>query len=268
MKFSIITPTFNSSSSIRDCAYSVIKQQYDDYEHIIVDNVSSDDTVKILKELYRDAGKEDKLIILSEKDNGISDAFNKGIAKALGNVVVILNSDDVFADTLLFSKNADIFMNEKILFTHGNIYFADDKFGSNIRRPLLCPITSAMPFNHPGMFIRKSVYEKFGVYDTDYRYAMDYELICRYEKQIPDFRAHGHYFSGEPIAIMNSGGASWSSGIDCIKEIKKLLKKNQFWTLSARISYCFFLARIQTRDILSKLGLDIIVVKWRQRKWE
>ena len=193
MKISIITPSYNSEKTIGRNVNSVISQTYKNYEHIIVDNLSKDSTLRTINEIYQKNNLLDLLTVISEQDNGISDAFNKGIKVAKGEIIAILNSDDYYFDSNLFEKVIDVFKGSEVLFIHGDIKFIDDVYGSNIRKPLLCDIKEAMPYNHPTMFFRKNVYEQYGDFDITYKYAMDYELVCRLEKMIPDFRERGRY---------------------------------------------------------------------------
>src|ERR1035438_8928777 len=94
MLISIITPTFNSASSIQETVKSVISQTYGDFEHIIVDNQSTDNTLDVIKNIYKNADLEERLKIITEKDSGISDAFNKGIANSSGEIIGILNRSE------------------------------------------------------------------------------------------------------------------------------------------------------------------------------
>jgi len=100
----IITPTFNSAKTIRRNAVSVVNQSYLYFNHIIIDNLSSDETIGEVKKVYENSGYMEKLQIISEKDSGISEAFNKGIELADGDVIGILNSDDYFYDNNVLKK--------------------------------------------------------------------------------------------------------------------------------------------------------------------
>jgi glycosyltransferase involved in cell wall biosynthesis len=268
MLISIITPTFNSAQSIRRNIQSVVPQTCQKYEHIIVDNLSPDNTLTIARNLYKEAGLENKLKIISEKDEGISDAFNKGIIAANGDIIGILNSDDAYYNNLVFQKVVKAFENPDVLFVHGDIYFDDPDYGSNIRKPLLCPITEAMPYNHPSMFFRKNVYEKHGIFNTKYRFAMDYELIIRYEKLINNFTGKGEYLQGEPLAVMYSGGNSWKYELKAIKESRIALKEHGYWNFNAKKSYFLRVERTRLKEILNFLGLNQLVKLWRNRKWK
>lgn len=268
MKISIITPTFNSEKMIRQNVESVISQKHQQFEHIIIDNISSDKTLNIITDVYNKAEMKVKLKIVSEEDKGISDAFNKGINHSSGEIITILNSDDFYTSDSVFEKVIDAFANKNILFTHGNIFFYDPVYGSNIRKPLLCPITKAMPYNHPTMFFRKEVYKQHGFYDTGYKFAMDFEFICRLSKSIIDFNSRGHYIDGKPLATMVAGGASWKNELDSIEETRKALKKYNYWNYDAR--KFFFLRKLRTniKSWLSVIKMESVVTRWRKRKWE
>jgi len=264
----IITPTFNSAKTIRRNAVSVVNQTYLNFEHIIIDNLSSDETIEVIKNVYENSGYNDKLKIVSEKDSGISEAFNKGIELADGEVIGILNSDDYFYDNNVLKKVVNAFKDKKLLFVHGNIYFDDPVYGSNIRKPLLCSVTQAMPFNHPTMFFRKEVYRQHGFFDTNYKFAMDYEFICRLSKSIIDFEKKGYYLEGKPLVGVLAGGASWKNELDSIEESKRALKKYNYWNFDARKNYILRKLRTKIKSWLSTLKMESVVTLWRKRKWE
>jgi glycosyltransferase involved in cell wall biosynthesis len=267
MKISIITATNNSEKTIIRNVQSIIKQTNKDFEQIIVDNLSKDNTVQLVENAYRDARLSEKLKIISERDFGISDAFNKGILNSMGDVIGILNSDDHFYNEFVLEKVQKEFENEEVLFVHGDIFFDDSQFGSNLRKPLLCPITHAMPYNHPTMFFKKYVYEKYGLFDTSYKYAMDFEFICRLEKIVPDLRSRGIYINYDPISFMSAGGASWKNELRSIHEVKRALQEHNFWNLDARKNYFFRLFRTWLKQIFNFLNLNLIVKLWRKLKW-
>ncbi|MFO7447456.1 MAG: glycosyltransferase family 2 protein [Ignavibacteriaceae bacterium] len=267
MKLSIITPTYNSESTIGRNILSVLSQTVKDFEHILVDNKSRDNTLRTAEELYKKHNIRDKLKVISEKDNGISDAFNKGIKAAAGDIVAILNSDDIYYNNQVFERVLSAFQNPEILFVHGDIYFDDPVYGSNIRKPLLCPVTSAMPYNHPTMFFRKNVYEQFGLFDTSFKYAMDHELIIRYEKLIRNFGEKGRYLNGESVGIMYAGGASWQNELKAVKESRRALKMHGFWNYDARKNYLLRVSRIRIKEYLNKMNLNVLVKIWRKGKW-
>jgi len=267
MKISAITATFNSQKTVEQNAQSVISQNYKDFEHIIIDNFSSDETLKIIKENYKKNGLTDKLRILSEKDEGIADAFNKGIKLSQGEIITFLNSDDHYFDDSVFSKVIRAFDDENVLVVHGNIYFEDKKYGSNIRKPLLCHVTAAMPYNHPTMFFRRSVFEQFGFYDISYKFSMDFEFVCRLEKEFGCLNIRTQYVESNPLVSMRAGGVSWENEIGSIREYKSALIKHGFWNYDAKKNYIFRIVRTNVKGYLNKSGLNIFVKLWRNKKW-
>lgn len=267
MKISVITPSFNSEKYIRQNVQSVLYQTFKDYEQIIVDNQSQDATLQFIRDEYESKGVTEKLVAVSEKDNGISEAFNKGIALASGEIIAFLNSDDYYFNENVFQKVTDAFANEENLFVHGNIFFEDEKYGSNIRKPLMCKVQAAMPFNHPAMFVRRKCFEDAGLFDTSFRYAMDFEIVCRMLDKIPDFLEKGFYLNGSPLVYMRGGGASWLKEKESVLEVKNALQKNGLWNASARYYYIIRRSRIFLKSFLDKAGLLLLVKYWRKRKW-
>jgi glycosyltransferase len=268
MKISIVTPTYNSGKTIEQNVQSILKQNYNNYEQLVIDNLSDDDTLKIVEQLYKNADKVNKLRILCEKDDGIAEAFNKGIKTANGEIVGILNGDDKYYDEYVLEKVINCFNDENVLFVHGNIYFDDPIYGTNIRKPLLCPVTEAMPFNHPTMFFRKEVYKKYGFFDTGYKFAMDFEFICRLNKSIINFNNGGFYLEGKPLVSMLAGGASWKNELETMEETKNVLKKYDYWNFTAKKNYFLRKLRTKTKHWLSVIKMEKVVARWRKRKWE
>lgn len=266
MKISIITPTFNSAKTIESNLSSILSQTYKNFEHIIVDNLSTDSTISIAKELYSKNNCSEKLIIISEKDEGIADAFNKGIRKSSGEIIAILNSDDSYFYFNLFADVIKLFTEKSVLFVHGDILFKDRKYGTNVRRPLMCDPRVAMPFNHPTMFFKKEVYDNIGLFDTSFRYSMDFEFVCRLAKKY-DLKKAGHYFDANPMVTMKAGGVSWKNEIKSIKETKLALKKHSLWNLKAFYYYSLRIFRTYLKKIFSKIGLTFLVKLWRKFKW-
>ena len=172
MKISLITVCYNSEKTIRDTIESVMKQTYKDYEYIIVDGQSNDSTLDIINE-YKD------IILISEKDKGLYDAMNKGIKKATGDIIGILNSDDILYDENVFRDIVDNF-DEDTQILYGDVKYYNEDFSEVIRDYISgekknnawCPA-------HPTMYIRKEVFEKIGLYDLRYRIVSDYDFIVR-----------------------------------------------------------------------------------------
>lgn len=182
MKVSIITVCFNSAATIRDAIDSVLAQSYADIEYIVVDGASTDETVSILREYV---GKIDKII--SEPDDGIYDAMNKGISIATGEIVGILNSDDFFESTNTiqhvvngFRSRSDVDMVlGDVIFVEPNDLVTVKRFYSSRKfKPWKLRFGWMPP--HPGTFVRRAAYERCGQYSLNYKISSDYEMFVRW----------------------------------------------------------------------------------------
>ena len=174
MKLSIVTVCYNSARTIEKTIQSVISQKTEDIEYIIVDGASSDRTLDIIN-MYRNQID----IVISEQDKGISDAFNKGIRKASGEFIGIINSDDQYlpgAFELFLSEvsaDTDVFFGNGVRINEKNMC---KKYMSN---PNPNGLKTSMSIMHSATFVRKNAYEKYGMYSVDYRYVMDRECLLR-----------------------------------------------------------------------------------------
>lgn len=208
MKISIVTATYNSSSTLRDTFESVLEQTYKDIEYIVVDGASKDNTLDIIKE-YEPAFNG-RMRYISEPDKGIYDAMNKGIAMATGEVVGILNSDDYYTSDDILSLVANAMENKNIDAVYGDIHFVNNDnrekcvryYSSHIfSRPLMR--FGIMPA-HPSFYCRRRVYEKYGTFNTLYHIAADFENLVRL---IYKYRIKTKYIKRD-FVTMRTGGAS------------------------------------------------------------
>ena len=265
LKVSIITATYNCEGSIEQTTSSILAQDYANLEQVVIDNCSTDRTTELLRALHQDPAR---LVFIAEPDRGISDAFNKGIAAATGEIIAILNSDDLYAHERVLSRVVEAFTrNPEALFVHGNMYFEDAAHGSNLRRPLLCSPEVAMPFNHPAFFVRREFYERYGLFDLSYSYAMDFELILRMYQGPDQCTAQGVYLRGESLAIMRAGGASYHSELKSLSEVTRALKARNMWTFKAIIFMALRQFRIRLKGLLTPLGANRLIKAWRNWKW-
>lgn len=205
MKVTIITVTYNSSKYLTDCISSVVKQNYPDIEHIVVDGGSTDGTVDIIKSFGSHIAKW-----VSEKDNGMYDALNKGMKMATGEVIGILNSDDILASEDVISQIAACFIKYKVDSVYGDLTYVDQKNTEKILRFWKGGeynrgrfVYGWMPA-HPTFYIRREIVEELGGYESHYFTAADYEFMSRY---LYRYRVSAHYLS-KLIVKMRTGGAS------------------------------------------------------------
>ncbi len=205
MKISIITATYNSAKHLKSCLQSVINQDYTEIEHIIIDGGSTDQTLQIIDQ-YKDKISK----IVSEKDRGIYDALNKGIALATGDVIGVLHSDDFFADEKVLSDVAAAFNNSKAGIVYGNLdYVHRDNPGKIIRKWRSKPYKRAffswgwMPA-HPTFYARKNLFNQLGNYNLTYKSAADYDLMLRFMYK----NLNQSYFLNKTMVKMRVGGLS------------------------------------------------------------
>jgi len=226
MKFSIITATYNSQNTIADAINSVASQSYENIEHIIIDGASTDNTISIINEVK---GKVSKVI--SEPDEGIYDALNKGIKNSTGDVIVFLHADDIFAENTIIEKAAKLFSEKQTDSIYGDLqYVAKEDTNKIIRYWKSGEYTFAklkkgwMP-PHPTFFVKKKIYENLGVFDTNFRIAADYDIILRF---LGKHKISTAYLPTVMIK-MRIGGESNKSIKNILKKMKedvKALKKN------------------------------------------
>lgn len=219
MKISIITVCYNSDKTIEKTIKSVISQTYDNVEYIIIDGKSKDTTVDIIKQYETNVSKW-----VSESDKGLYDAMNKGISLATGDIIGILNSDDIFTDNYVLENVAKFHNKNNVDASVGNIIQFNNE-GKTVRK------YSAKKWNpeklkigfmpaHPAIFFKKELFDKYGVYQLDFTIGADYELITRF------FLKHKitWKFSNITTTSMLIGGLS-SSGVGSYKLISKEIKK-------------------------------------------
>ena len=181
MKVSIITVVYNGEAFLADCIQSVLAQDYDNIEYVVVDGGSSDGSLKIIEKY-----KNNINYLISEKDNGMYDALNKGIKLATGDVVGILNADDMLASVDVISSIASCFSTQNADAVYGSLnYVHPQKTDKIIRKWIAKPFTKRdiilgwMPA-HPTFYVKKSLFETFGNYSLNFDSAADYELMVRF----------------------------------------------------------------------------------------
>ncbi|NML19593.1 glycosyltransferase [Pseudoflavitalea sp. G-6-1-2] len=204
MTISIITATYNSSATVGDTLKSIASQDYQHIEHIIVDGLSKDNTLDIVKQFPHVSR------VNSEKDNGIYDAMNKGVKLATGDVIGILNSDDFYSHPQVISKVMAAFEDPSVYAVYGDLHYVQQFDTDKITRKWKAG--NFRPGNfyfgwmppHPAFFVRKKVYEEAGLFNTSLRSAADYELMLRV---LVKHRMKAAYVP-EVLVKMRAGGMS------------------------------------------------------------
>lgn len=227
MKISVITATWNSGKTIGDTLRSVFNQSFTDVEHIIKDGGSKDDTLEICKNFerkyYTDGDKGRTINILSDKDKGIYDAMNQGVKAATGDVIGILNSDDFYTSDDVLARVAEEFeKNPELEAVYGDIHFVKEEnlkkctryFSSRYFHPWALRF-GFMPA-HPSFYVRREVYDKYGLYDLDFRTSSDFEMMVRlFVKE----KIHARYINKD-FVTMRAGGES-TAGLAAKKKVNQ-----------------------------------------------
>ena len=227
MKISVITATWNSEKTIGDTLRSVFNQSFTDVEHIIKDGGSKDDTLEICKNFeqkyYKDECKGRTINILSDKDKGIYDAMNQGVKAATGDVIGILNSDDFYTSDDVLARVAEEFeKNPELEAVYGDIHFVKDEnlkkctryFSSRYFRPWALRF-GFMPA-HPSCYVRREVYDKYGLYDLDFRTSSDFEMMVRlFVKE----KIRSKYINKD-FVTMRAGGES-TAGLEAKRKVNR-----------------------------------------------
>lgn len=244
MKVSIITVTLNSEKYLADCIQSVKKQRYTNIEHIIIDGKSTDGTLQIIHAHEKHLSKW-----ISESDRGMYDAINKGIAMATGDIIGILNSDDIFASVNVIGNIVQCFKNENTDSVYGDLVYVKPSNTNKVFRMWKGVSYKRYRFNfgwmpaHPTFYMKRSLIEKFGPYENHYYSAADYEFMARY---LFKHRITSTYLE-QLVIKMRTGGASNSS-------LKKRLRANRRDYLAMKRNNIPFPFIVSILKPLSKIG--------------
>lgn len=213
IKISIVTITYNSEKTLEETINSIKAQNYENLEYIIVDGGSKDKTLEIV-EKHSDVVTK----VISEPDEGISDAFNKGVAMAEGELVGIINSDDLLFEGAL-DRLAEAYDGKTDVY-YGNIMVCDEQ-GNNLHILKSYENLSGLPYNfciaHPATFVTKEAYNRYGVFRKELRCAMDYDLLLRYYKAGAQFK-----YIDCNLATYRTGGVNMKMRKRTIKEVRDI----------------------------------------------
>lgn len=254
MKISLITVTYNSADTLSDTIQSVLSQSYKDIEYIIIDGLSNDGTMSIIKKY--EPQFHGCMRWVSEPDKGIYDAMNKGIRKATGDVIGILNSDDFYTSNDVLKRIAFELQQPDIDAVYGDVHYVKYNdlnkcvryYSSRLFQP--CWMRLGFMPAHPSFYCRREVYETYGAFDTSYRIAADFENLLRLI-----FIRHIHIkYVQMDFVTMRTGGAS-SSGV----QSHKLIMREHLRALRTNKVYSnIFLLALRYVYKLLEVGLTVI----------
>lgn len=252
IRVSVITIVYNGEKFLEQTIQSVLTQSYKNIEYILIDGGSTDGTLDIIR-------KYDSRIAYwkSEPDKGISDAFNKGIALATGDLVGILNADDWYEPEAV-ARIVAKYEPDSVL--HGNKqYWNEDGGKAHQARPNLDVLPLEMSLNHPTVFVSKSLYNRYGVFDLDYKLAMDYHLLLRFYAAGAKFIHVDHI-----ITNMRLGGVS-ANILGCYREVLKAKNEVLGHRASNKLYYYWTIMRYKTSMALANTPLAFINKFYRSR---
>ena len=220
MKISIITATYNSSKSLKSCIDSVVMQDYGSIEYIIIDGQSTDSSIDIVNDFQT---SYPYIKVVSENDDGIYDALNKGLAIATGDVIGFLHSDDLFPSSTIISELASKINNDNLDGIYGDLQYVNKENTNKIIRlwkscefKLELLKKGWMPA-HPTLFLKKHVYYKHGEFNTSYKISADYDFMLRILKD----KTLKFGYLPRVITKMRVGGASNRSFKNIIRKTKE-----------------------------------------------
>lgn len=229
LKISIVTVCYNSSKTIKQSIDSILTQTYGNIEFIIIDGGSSDGTVELIKSYDNQISK-----LISEPDNGLYHAMNKGINLCSGNVIGLLNSDDIYTDKSVLSDVMKHFNEDPDLdILYGNLVYVKKENTDEVVRKWISKPYNTVFFEqgnvppHPALFLRADVYKKVGLFNLKYKLAADYEFMLRVFKK---YNFKSKYIDRLTVK-MRLGGATNKSIKNIIngnKEILNAWKNNGF----------------------------------------
>lgn len=247
MKITLITVCYNSEKTIADTLESVLHQTYDNYEYLIIDGKSKDNTLKIVKDYEKKF--KGKMKVVSEKDKGLYDAMNKGIKMSTGDIIGTLNSDDVLARPDAFNLIVNSYKKDTDVL-YADLIYVDEKLENPVRDYISGKSTSkAWCPAHPTMYIRKKVFDEIGYYNLKYKVSADYDFMVRLNTNNCKFQ-----YLKEYLVLMRMGGVSNGAKgyLNGFKDAKMILKDNKVSFPIVRISKRFIITLVQYHNAKSK----------------
>lgn len=249
---SIVTITYNDFEGLKRTLTSIP----DFVESVVINGGTDQASVEFLKS---HTGK-----VINEKDEGIADAFNKGIKNSSGDAIMFLNSGDELIDPN-YLRNADEILNknDEVEFVHSNILLIEPGGTELFMKPAFCSLGRGLPYLHPTIVVRKSIFNQIGVFDKNYKIAMDFDFVARLVKN----RYKGFYVNEKAVVKMEGTGISIEKEFDAIKECYKSLKQNSLLNIENIFGISVRLALFSMRKLMTMFGFVSFLGKLKQRKY-
>lgn len=255
IKISIITACFNSEKTIEKTIQSVVNQNYSNIEYVLIDGGSTDGTMDIVNK-YKNVFS----VIVSEKDKGVADGFNKGILRATGDIIGILNADDIMypgtAERLNreFDGIHDVYYGDHIVIDDENVSRCYKKAED------ISMMDYHLPFSHQSVYITRKCYNKFGLYSLNYKLCLDYELIVKMYKGGATFK-----YVPYPFCEYRLGGCTYVDPVATVNEVTAIAVKYGLSKQKAFKYKMYYLSLCYGKRALTKIGLLKLARHIRQK---
>lgn len=252
--FSIVTATYNADANLEETIRSILNQSFKDFEYIIIDGGSTDNTISVIKKFEHNK----QLRWISEKDKGIYDAWNKGVLMSNGNWITFIGADDILVDDALLTYAE--FLKDK----DNDLEYVCSKLTmiNNNKEPVRvkgCPwvweeFRIVNHLAHPGSLHNRKLFEKYGLFDIEYKITGDYELLLRAGKNLKTA------FSNNITVLMSEGGTS--GGYKALKEHKRaVINTGKVKKSTANYYYVVFRVKLAVKNFLRKFKINVYLRK-------
>lgn len=253
MVISIITITYNDYDGLKKTLSSIPDNNF--IESVIINGGSDNKSLEYLSSHH---GK-----VINEEDEGIADAFNKGIKYSSGNAIMFLNGGDELINTTYLKDAEEILRkNSKIDFIHSNLLVTNQTGLELFMKPPFCNLGRGLPYLHPTMIVKKSVFDQIGFFNKKYKIAMDFDFVVRLVKK----GYNGFYVKDKYVVKMEGTGRSVEREFEAINECYKSLKENKFLNLQNGVGLSIRITLYFMRKMMVALGLESQLRKLRMRK--
>ncbi len=250
---SIITITYNDYGGLNKTLGSI--PDFEFIESVVINGGSDESTLKFLDS---HSGK-----VINEKDDGIADAFNKGVTNSRGDAIMFLNSGDELIEPGYLKEAVEIFnKNKEVDFIHSNLILVDSIGTELYMKPPLCNLGRGLPLLHPTMIVKKSVFAQIGLFNKNYKIAMDFDFIVRLEKK--GFK--GFYVKDKAVVKMEGTGRSIEQEFDGIKECYKSLKQNSSLNLTNSFGITIRIVLFLLRKLMILIGMATMLRYLKKKK--
>jgi glycosyltransferase len=249
---SVITVTYNNYEELKATLESI--QDASGIESVVVNGGECERSREFLA-MHRG-------LVIQERDRGISDAFNKGVLKCSGSAVAFLNSGDLLLDREYYSAaERELERDPSIAFVYSNLVFVDEIAGRILMKPRenLTNLGRGMPFPHPTLVVRRSVFDDVGLFSLDYRIAMDFDFVLRML-----LRGYRGRFLDRVAVVMDGSGVSSVREAEGLQECRRSLVSHGHFDLKSRLGYFDRVARLKLRQVLMT-GSGAALLAWLKR---